>query len=101
PRERHLHHGADAARGDALPGRGRRPPRFIRGHLRHGDHHQPHQPRVLLARHRSAERAQGMTVLLALVLVPLILAALAYLTPSSRVRPWLVPAGGVAHAVLT
>jgi hydrogenase-4 component F len=42
-----------------------------------------------------------MIVLLSLVLVPLILAALASFTPSARLRPWLVPAGGVAHAILT
>jgi hydrogenase-4 component F len=42
-----------------------------------------------------------MTVLLALVLVPLILAALAFFTPAPRLRPWLVPAGGLAHAILT
>jgi hydrogenase-4 component F len=42
-----------------------------------------------------------MTVLLALVLVPLLLAALAFFTPAPRLRPWLVPAGGLAHAILT
>ena len=37
---------------------------------------------------------------LLLVLLPLCFAALALATPSSRVRPWLVPAGGVAQLVL-
>ena len=36
-----------------------------------------------------------------LVLVPLLMAALALVTPSNRWRPWLVPVGGVAHSALT
>jgi hydrogenase-4 component F len=41
-----------------------------------------------------------MTVLLALVLVPLLFAALAFATASERWRPWLVPAGGAVHLAL-
>ncbi len=37
---------------------------------------------------------------LALVLIPLALAALAAALPSERWRPWLVPAGGTAHLLL-
>jgi hydrogenase-4 component F len=40
-------------------------------------------------------------VLLALVLLPLCFAALAYATPRTRLRPWLVTLGGVCHAALT
>ena len=36
-----------------------------------------------------------------LILIPLFFAALAALVPSSRWRPWLVPAGGLAHLILT
>jgi hydrogenase-4 component F len=36
-----------------------------------------------------------------LILVPLGFAVLAAAWPSNRSRPWLVPAGGLAHAVLT
>jgi len=39
-------------------------------------------------------------MLLALVLVPLAMAAIAFVMPSSRVRAWLVPASAVIHAVL-
>jgi hydrogenase-4 component F len=37
---------------------------------------------------------------LALILLPLAGAALAYLWPSERTRPWLLPATGTVHAVL-
>ena len=37
---------------------------------------------------------------LALILVPLALAALAYAVPSDRYRPWLMPPGAVAHLLL-
>jgi hydrogenase-4 component F len=37
---------------------------------------------------------------LALVLVPLVLAAVALLVPSERWRPWLLPLGGAVHLVL-
>jgi hydrogenase-4 component F len=37
---------------------------------------------------------------LALVLVPLVLAAVAFAVPSERWRPWLVPLGGAAHLAL-
>jgi hydrogenase-4 component F len=37
---------------------------------------------------------------LALVLVPLALAALAFALPSDRWRPWLLPVGGAAHLAL-
>src|SRR5438132_14100290 len=40
-------------------------------------------------------------MLFALVLVPLALGAIALATPSARVRPWLVPVGGVCHGLLT
>jgi hydrogenase-4 component F len=40
-------------------------------------------------------------VLLALVLVPLALGAIAFATPSGRLRPWLIPLGGTAHAAMT
>jgi hydrogenase-4 component F len=40
-------------------------------------------------------------MLFALVLVPLVLGAVAFAMPSRRIRPWLVPIGGTAHAVLT
>lgn len=40
-------------------------------------------------------------MLLALVIVPLALGAIAFVTPSSRLRPWLVPLGAVAHALIT
>ncbi|MEI8121119.1 MAG: proton-conducting transporter membrane subunit [bacterium] len=36
-----------------------------------------------------------------LFIVPLVMAGLALVTPSNRWRPWLIPAGGVAHLVLT
>jgi len=36
-----------------------------------------------------------------LFLVPWAFAAAASLTPSNRMRPWLVPAGGLAHLILT
>jgi hydrogenase-4 component F len=39
-------------------------------------------------------------VALALFLVPLALAAIAFLAPSDRVRPWLVPVGGTLHLML-
>jgi hydrogenase-4 component F len=37
---------------------------------------------------------------LALILVPLVLAALAFALPSERWRPWLVPMGGATHLTL-
>jgi hydrogenase-4 component F len=40
-------------------------------------------------------------MLLALVIVPLVLGAVAFATPSPRVRPWLVLLGAVAHAAMT
>jgi hydrogenase-4 component F len=40
-------------------------------------------------------------MLFALVLVPLALAGVAFVLPAPRVRPWLVPAGGTVHALLT
>jgi hydrogenase-4 component F len=40
-------------------------------------------------------------MLFAVVLVPLVLAAVAFATPAPRARPWLVPLAGVAHALLT
>jgi len=40
-------------------------------------------------------------MLLALVLVPLSLAAVAFVIPSERLRPWLLPLGGIVHAGLT
>lgn len=36
-----------------------------------------------------------------LVLIPLLFAGAALAVPSNRLRPWLVPAGSVAHTVLT
>jgi hydrogenase-4 component F len=42
-----------------------------------------------------------VTVLAALLVGPLVLAAVAFAVPSARVRPWLVPAGGAVHAALT
>jgi hydrogenase-4 component F len=36
-------------------------------------------------------------MLLALVIAPLLFAAAAFLTPSERRRPWLLPAGGAVH----
>ena len=41
-----------------------------------------------------------MLLALALVCVPLAFGVAAFLTPSDRVRPWLVPAGGCVHFVL-
>ncbi|HEU4428037.1 MAG TPA: proton-conducting transporter membrane subunit [Myxococcota bacterium] len=40
-------------------------------------------------------------MLVALVVAPLALALLAFALPSERWRPWLVPAGGLVHFVLT
>jgi hydrogenase-4 component F len=40
-------------------------------------------------------------VLAALLVAPLLLAAVTFLVPSARVRPWLVPLGGALHAGLT
>jgi len=40
-------------------------------------------------------------MLLALVVMPIVLGALALVVPSARVRAWLVPAGAVVHAALT
>jgi hydrogenase-4 component F len=40
-------------------------------------------------------------MLLALVIVPVVLGAVAFVTPSSRGRAWLVPLGAVAHALIT
>ncbi len=37
---------------------------------------------------------------IALIVVPLLLAALAMAWPSQRTRPWLLPVGGAAHALL-
>jgi hydrogenase-4 component F len=42
-----------------------------------------------------------MVSVLVLVLVPLVIAALAFAVPSNRLRPWLLPVGGLAHLVLT
>jgi hydrogenase-4 component F len=41
-----------------------------------------------------------MTMALALILVPLLAAALAAALPSNRWRPWLLPLGALAHLVL-
>jgi hydrogenase-4 component F len=41
-----------------------------------------------------------MTMALALILVPLLTAALAAALPFNRWRPWLLPLGGLAHLVL-
>src|SRR5437660_3819047 len=38
---------------------------------------------------------------LALILVPLLTAAVAFAVPSNRWRPWLLPLGGLAHLLLT
>ena len=40
-------------------------------------------------------------MLLALVLLPLALGGLAFLLPSERLRPWLLPIAGTVHLVLT
>ena len=48
-RERHLPLRPAAARGDAVPRRGRRAARPVHRRLRDGHHHPPHQPRVRLA----------------------------------------------------
>jgi hydrogenase-4 component F len=40
-------------------------------------------------------------VLLLVVLAPIMLGLTALVVPSSRLRPWLVPTGGVVHAVLS
>src|SRR5947207_917517 len=40
-------------------------------------------------------------MLVALVLIPLLLAAVAFAIPSQRLRPWVVPVGGLAHATVT
>lgn len=40
-------------------------------------------------------------MLLALVLVPMLLGGLAFIVPSERARPWLLPVGGTAHLGLT
>jgi hydrogenase-4 component F len=40
-------------------------------------------------------------MLLALVIVPIVLGAVAFATQSPRVRPWFVPIGAVLHALLT
>jgi hydrogenase-4 component F len=41
-----------------------------------------------------------MSMALALILVPLLAAALAAALPSNRLRPWLLPLGGLAHLAL-
>ena len=41
-----------------------------------------------------------MTVLAALFLAPLLLAAITFVVPSARLRPWLIPLGGVVQAIL-
>src|SRR5437763_8781068 len=38
---------------------------------------------------------------LSLILVPLVLAAVAFAVPSNRWRPWLLPVAGLAHLLLT
>ena len=40
-------------------------------------------------------------MLLALVLLPIALGGLAFLLPSERVRPWLLPIAGTVHLALT
>jgi len=40
-------------------------------------------------------------MLLALIIIPLVLGAIAFAIPSARLRPWLVTLGGVGHAVIT
>ena len=40
-------------------------------------------------------------MLLALIAIPAALAALALVVPSPRLRPWLVPLGALAHAIVT
>jgi hydrogenase-4 component F len=40
-------------------------------------------------------------MLLALVIVPLVLAAVAFAIRSARLRPWMIPLGGSVHAALT
>ena len=40
-------------------------------------------------------------MLLALVILPLLFAGLAFAIPSARVRPWLVPIGAAVNATLT
>ena len=40
-------------------------------------------------------------MLLALVLLPLALGGLAFLLPSERLRPWLLPIAGTVHLILT
>jgi hydrogenase-4 component F len=40
-------------------------------------------------------------MLLALVVIPLVLGAVAFVIPSRRLRPWLVTLGGVLHATMT
>src|SRR5437588_12673052 len=37
---------------------------------------------------------------LSLILVPLVLAGVAFAVPSNRWRPWLLPAAGLAHLLL-
>jgi hydrogenase-4 component F len=39
-------------------------------------------------------------VLLLVVIVPIVIGAVALVVPSGRLRPWLVPAGGVLHTIL-
>jgi hypothetical protein len=45
---------------DAFPGRSRRAAGRVRGGVRHGHHHLPHQPRVRPHQHRPLEHVEGL-----------------------------------------
>src|SRR4030095_16704597 len=87
----------DPRGGDALPGGGRCPPRRARRGVRDGHRGRPHQPGVLEHRQRRADGAPRVSLLLLAGVVPLAFALVAFVTPSERVRPWLLLAAAVCQ----
>src|SRR5206468_4094952 len=87
--------------GHTEAGRARGAARPPRGGVRDGDHRVPHPARVRSHRHRSADRPHRLgPMILALLLVPVLGAVVAYLLGSNTARRGVLVVTAVAHAAI-